>query len=95
MINLCFLLIFDIKINSIIIDNFDDDLIVRLQKQAEYTGRSLEAEAKEILRAVLTENVEYSLNIAQKIKQRFYHFGDIEIPIISRDPLGEIPNFED
>ena len=32
--------------NSIIIENFDDDLIIRLQKRAEDSGRSLEAEAK-------------------------------------------------
>lgn len=38
--------------NSIIIENFDYDLIVRLKKRAEYSGRSLEAEAKEILRVV-------------------------------------------
>ncbi len=81
--------------SSITIDNFDDDLIVGLQKRAEYSGRSLEAEAKEILRAVLIENEEYSLNLAAKIKQRFSHFGDFEIPIISRDPLRELPNFED
>ncbi|NES04104.1 MAG: plasmid stability protein [Okeania sp. SIO2F4] len=81
--------------SSIIIDNFDDDLIVRLQKRAEYSGRSLEAEAKEIIRAVLIENEEYSLNLVAKIKQRFSHFGDFEIPIRSRDPLRELPNFED
>ena len=83
------------NMNSIIIKNFDDDLIIRLQKRAEYSGRSLEAEAKEILRVVLTESEENSLHLADKIKERFSHFGDIEIPIISRDPLREIPNFED
>ena len=63
--------------NSIIIENFDYDLIVRLKKRAEYSGRSLEAEAKEILRVVLTESEENSLHLADKIKERFSHFGDI------------------
>ncbi|MGD1703371.1 FitA-like ribbon-helix-helix domain-containing protein [Dapis sp. BLCC M229] len=72
--------------SSIIIDNLDDDLIFRLQKRAEYSGRSLEAEAKEILRAVLIEKEELSLNLAAKIEQRFSHFGDFEITIISREP---------
>ena len=53
--------------SSILIENLDDDLIIRLQKRAENNGRSLEAEAKEILRAVLIENEEYSLNLAAKI----------------------------
>ena len=79
--------------NSIIIDNFDDNLIIRLKKRAEYSGRSLEAEAKEILRVVLTENEENSLNLAAKIEQRFSHFGDFEIPTISRYPIREITNF--
>ncbi|GGA46602.1 plasmid stability protein [Okeania sp. KiyG1] len=81
--------------SSIKIENFDDDLIVRLQKRAESSGRSLEAEAKEILRAVLTENETYPLNIAAKIKQRFSNFGDFEIPTIVRDTLRKPPNFED
>ncbi|MFB2833562.1 FitA-like ribbon-helix-helix domain-containing protein [Floridanema evergladense] len=37
--------------SNITIQNFDDDLKNRLQKRAEYYGRSLEEEAKEILRA--------------------------------------------
>lgn len=80
--------------SSITIKNFDDDLIFRLQKRAESSVRSLEAEAKEILRAVLTENKAYFLNVAAKIKQRFSDFGDFEIPTISRDPLLKLPNFD-
>lgn len=83
------------NMNSITIENFDDELRAKLQKRAEYSGRSLEEEAKEILRAVLIENEEHSLNLAAKIERRFSNFGDFQIPIISRDPLRELPNFED
>lgn len=87
--------------NNITIQNIDDKLKNRLQQRAEYYGRSLEEEAKEILQAVLTENsleTENSiepLNLARAIEQRFAHFGDFEIPTIARDPLREPPNFED
>ncbi|MFB2937474.1 plasmid stability protein [Aerosakkonemataceae cyanobacterium BLCC-F154] len=81
--------------NSITIENFDDDLKNLLRKQAEYHGRSLEEEAKEILRAVLTENNEKPLNLASAIERRFANFGDFELPIITREPLREPPNFED
>ena len=87
--------------NNITIQNIDDRLKSRLQQRAEYYGRSLEEEAKEILRAVLTENsleTETSigpLNLARAIEQRFAQFGDFEIPTIARDPLREPPNFED
>lgn len=80
---------------NITIQNFDDDLKNRLQKRAEYYGRSLEEEAKEILRAVLTENVEKPLNLALAIERRFADFGNFELPTISREPLREPPNFED
>lgn len=80
---------------NITIQNFDDDLKNRLQKRAEYYGRSLEEEAKEILRAVLTHNVEKPLNLALAIERRFADFGNFELPTISREPLREPPNFED
>ncbi len=81
--------------NSITIQNFDDDLKNCLQKRAEYSGRSLEEEAKEILRAVLTEQVHKPLNLALAIEGRFAHFGDFKLPMIPREPLREPPNFEE
>jgi antitoxin FitA len=80
--------------NNITIQNFDDDLKNRLQKRAEYYGLSLEEEAKEILRAVLTENPLEPLNLALAIERRFAHFGDFELPTMARQPLREPPNFE-
>lgn len=81
--------------NNITIQNFDDDLRNRLQKRAEYYGRSLEEEAKEILRAVLTANALEPLNLALAIERRFAHLGDFELPTIAREPLREPPNFEE
>ncbi|WP_228041496.1 FitA-like ribbon-helix-helix domain-containing protein [Planktothrix mougeotii] len=80
---------------NITIQNFDDDLKNRLQKRAESYGRSLEEEAREILRAVLTENTPEPLNLAVAIERRFAHFSDFELPTIHREPLREPPNFED
>ncbi|MDI9639186.1 plasmid stability protein [Geitlerinema splendidum] len=81
--------------NNITIQNFDDDLKNRLQKRAEYYGRSLEEEAKEILRTVLTENTLEPLNLALAIERRFAHLGSFELPTIPREPLREPPSFED
>ena len=80
---------------DITIQNFDDDLKNRLQKRAEYYGRSLEEEAKEILRAVLTATALEPLNLTLAIERRFAQFGDFELPAIPREPLREPPNFED
>lgn len=87
--------------NNITIKNLDDSLKNLLQQRAEYYKRSMEEEAKEILRAFLTDNSletdnsPESLNLAKAIAQRFAHFGDFELPTIARDSLREPPNFED
>ena len=75
--------------SNITIQNFDDDLKNRLQKRADYYGRSLEEEAKEILRAVLKETPVEPLNLADAIGQRFADLGEFEIPAIPREPLRE------
>ncbi len=80
--------------SHITIQNFDDDLKKLLQNRADYYGRSLEEEAKEILRSVLQETPVKPLNMAEIIGQRFADLGDFEIPAIPRDPLREPPNFE-
>lgn len=81
--------------NSIIIENFDYDLIVRLKKWVEYSGCFFEVEVKEIFCVVLIESEENFLYFVDKIKECFFYFGDIEILIIFRDFLWEIFNFED
>ncbi|NER37428.1 MAG: plasmid stability protein [Oscillatoria sp. SIO1A7] len=79
---------------GIVIQNLDDDFKARLQKRAEERGRSLEEEAKEILRIALTEKAEQPVNLALAIERRFANFGDIEIPTIPREPMREPPKFE-
>ncbi len=61
---------------QITIYNLDENIKDRLEKQAEEHGRSLEEEAKEIIREALTED-----------ERRFAHCGDFEIPEISREPI--------
>jgi antitoxin FitA len=79
-----------LKIFNITISNLDDDIKSRLQKQAEKHGRSLEEEAREILRLALTENNEDTLNIATIIEQRFANLGDFELPEVSREPIRTV-----
>jgi plasmid stability protein len=81
--------------SHITIQNFDDDLKNLLQKRADYSGRSLEEEAKEILRNVLKGTPVEQLNLAEAIHQRFADLGDFEIPTIPREPLRNPPNFEE
>ncbi|WP_442949039.1 FitA-like ribbon-helix-helix domain-containing protein [Nostoc sp.] len=72
--------------NNITISNLDDDIKSRLKKRAEKHGRSLEEEAREILRMALIENHEQPLNLANMIEQRFANLGEFELPEIPREP---------
>lgn len=76
------------------IHNLDDFIKSRLQKQAEEHGRSLEEEAREILRSALTEDEE-PINIVTMIERRFAHCGDFELPEIPREPIRQIPTFQE
>jgi antitoxin FitA len=84
-----------LKIFNITISNLDDDIKYRLQKQAEKHGRSLEEEAREILRLALTENNKDTLNIATIIEQRFANLGDFELPEVKREPIRTVSTFEE
>ncbi|MEA5626677.1 FitA-like ribbon-helix-helix domain-containing protein [Nostoc sp. UHCC 0251] len=81
--------------NNITISNLDNDIKYRLQKRAEKHGRSLEEEAREIIRMALTENHEHSLNLANMIEQRFANLGDFELPEIPREPIRTVSTFEE
>ena len=81
--------------NNITISNLDDDIKYRLKKRAEKYGRSLEEEAREILRIALTENHEHPLNLATILEERFANLGDLELPEIPREPIRTVSTFEE
>ncbi|MHC5615308.1 MAG: FitA-like ribbon-helix-helix domain-containing protein [Nostoc sp.] len=81
--------------NNITISNLDDDIKSRLKKRAEKHGRSLEEEAREILRMALIENHEQPLNLANMIEQRFANLGEFELPEIPREPIRTVSTFEE
>ena len=76
------------------IHNLDENIKNRLQKQAEKHGLSLEEEVKEILRLTLTKQ-ESPSNIVTMIERRFAHCGEFELPEIPREPIRQIPTFEE
>lgn len=79
---------------SITIRNMEEPLKARLRVRAAHHGRSMEDEARHILRAVLTEERQPSANLADAIQRRFGPLGGIELPDLNREPLREPPRFE-
>jgi antitoxin FitA len=73
--------------------NLDDNLKIKLQQQAKNKGHTLEQEVTEILVYYFTQTQEKSLNLADRIKQRFSGIDNVEIPEITRDKIRNIPKF--
>ena len=80
---------------SITIRKIDDDLKARLRVRAAQHGISMEAEAREILRAALTAEPPASENLAEAIRKRFAPLGGVDLPDIPREPGREPPKFDE
>ncbi|MFM0652911.1 FitA-like ribbon-helix-helix domain-containing protein [Paraburkholderia sediminicola] len=75
---------------SMTIRNVDDQLKARLRVQAAQHGRSMEDEAREILRAALsTESASGPGNLAESIRNRIQPLGGINLELPERDAIGE------
>ena len=80
---------------TITIRNLDDALKQKLRQRAAKHSRSMEEEAREILRASLTRRRTAPKNLATSICGRFSSVGGVELELPERDPPREPPGFED
>jgi plasmid stability protein len=79
---------------SITIRNLDDELKRRLRIRSAEHGRSMEDEARDILRTNLCREDHPPANLANTIRRRFASIGNTELPIPPREPIHEPPDFE-
>lgn len=77
---------------SITIRNLDDDIKQRLRVRAAEHGRSMEEEARDILRRVVGEGAP-PRDLAAAIRSRVAAFGGVELELPSREPMREPPQF--
>jgi plasmid stability protein len=77
---------------SITIRNLDDDIKQRLRVRAAEHGRSMEEEAREILRRVMTE-APPARNPAAAIRARVTPSDRVDLELPAREPLREPPQF--
>lgn len=75
---------------SITIRNLDESLKRRLRIRAAEHGRSMEEEAREILRLVVDEPAPPE-NLAAAIRARVAGVGGADIDLPSREPIREPP----
>jgi plasmid stability protein len=76
------------------IRNLDDTLKARLRVRAANRGRSMEDEAREILRAALAEEPGAPGNLVQSIRSRLAGLGGVDLPEIPREPMPEPVEFD-
>ena len=79
---------------SITIRNLDQAVKARLRLRAARHDRSMEEEAREILRTALCEEPGSICDLATAIRRRLAPFGGVELPAIERDAIREPPAFE-
>jgi len=74
---------------SLTICNLEDSLKGRLRVQAAARGRSMEEEARHILRAALSESPQPVVGLDERIRRRFAGLGGVHLPIAAREPVRE------
>ncbi|OAI30917.1 plasmid stabilization protein [Methylosinus sp. R-45379] len=77
---------------SITIRNLDDDLKRRLRMCAAEHGRSMEEEAREILRRAI-RGVIAPKNLGKAMHSRFAAIGGVELELPARGPMRGPPSF--
>lgn len=77
---------------SITIRNLDDRLKRRLRVRAAEHGRSMEEEAREILRQAVGAT-DMPRNLGQAIHARFAAIGGVELELPKRGPMREPASF--
>jgi plasmid stability protein len=84
----------ELLVASITIRDMDDALKARLRIQAAVNGRSMEEEARDILRSALSRKPRRHGDLAAAIRARFAPLGGVDLPVIDRGPMREPPSFD-
>ena len=80
---------------TLTIRQLDEKTKTRLRVRAAHHGRSMEEEAREILRSALTDSSPEKGDLAGAIRRRFAVFGGIELELPQRDDLRNPPSFSE
>lgn len=80
---------------TLVIRRLDEKTKTRLRVRAAHHGRSMEEEARDILRSALTASPPVKQNLAETIHRRFAKYGGVELEIPRRDAVREPPDFSE
>lgn len=80
---------------TLTIRKLDERTKARLRVRAAHHGRSMEEEAREILRSALHAVPAAEENLAEAIRKLFAPFGGVELELPRRDPIRDPPKFSE
>lgn len=75
------------------IRNIDDAIKNRLRVRAAIHGRSMEDEARDILRSALSTELPHPRDLAHSVHKRFAKLGGFDLPAAPREPIREPVDF--
>ena len=76
---------------SLTVRRLDEDTKARLRIRAAHRGRSMEEEAREILKAAVANQKTGHPNLAKSIRARFAPLGGVDLPDAPREPMRPPP----
>ena len=76
---------------SLTIRKLDEKTKTRLRVRAAQHGRSMEEEARRLLRAALSDDAAAPGNLADAIRARFRRLGGLELRLPARESMREPP----
>lgn len=79
---------------SITIRNLDAETKSRLRVRAAHHDRSMEEEARDILRSVLAEEPLPTADLATSIRKRFEPLGGVELELPPREAIRRPPSLD-
>jgi len=74
---------------SITIRNLEETTKRKLKVRAAQHGRSMEQEAREILKSALQQKPKSGADLAESIRRRFAPFGGVELEPFPREPIRD------
>jgi plasmid stability protein len=81
--------------SGITIRNLDDSLKRKLRVRAAQHGRSMEEEARQILRHALTQKADKPENLWDAIRRLVEPLGGVDLELPPREPPREPPHFDE
>ena len=74
---------------SITIRQLEENTKRKLRMRAAQHGRSMEQEAREILKSALSQPEEQSKDLVESIRRRFAKYGGVDLKIPPRGPIRD------